>query len=132
VLNAKFHAREAEIVAQAGRKGAVTVATNMAGRGTDIMLGGNPEFMAAAGPDASRARPGTRARGVRGGLGTRLWWRAESSVEAEHDEVIDVGGLYVLAPSGTSRGASTTSCADGPAGRATRARAASTCRCRTT
>src|SRR5213075_427398 len=46
VLNAKYHEREAEIVAQAGRKGAVTIATNMAGRGTDIILGGNPEFMA--------------------------------------------------------------------------------------
>jgi preprotein translocase subunit SecA len=46
VLNAKHHEREAEIVAQAGRKGAVTIATNMAGRGTDILLGGNPEFMA--------------------------------------------------------------------------------------
>src|ERR687893_1636559 len=46
VLNAKYHEREAEIVAQAGRKSAVTIATNMAGRGTDIILGGNPEFMA--------------------------------------------------------------------------------------
>jgi preprotein translocase subunit SecA len=46
VLNAKYHEREAEIVAQAGRKGAVTIATNMAGRGTDIILGGNPEFLA--------------------------------------------------------------------------------------
>src|SRR5204863_2474243 len=46
VLNAKYHAQEAEIVAQAGRKAAVTIATNMAGRGTDILLGGNPEFMA--------------------------------------------------------------------------------------
>ena len=46
VLNAKYHAQEAEIVAQAGRLGAVTIATNMAGRGTDILLGGNPEFMA--------------------------------------------------------------------------------------
>ena len=46
VLNAKYHEREAEIVAQAGRKGMVTIATNMAGRGTDILLGGNPEFMA--------------------------------------------------------------------------------------
>ena len=45
-LNAKYHEREAEIVAQAGRRGAVTIATNMAGRGTDIILGGNPEFMA--------------------------------------------------------------------------------------
>ena len=46
VLNAKYHEKEAEIVAQAGRKGAVTIATNMAGRGTDILLGGNPEFLA--------------------------------------------------------------------------------------
>jgi preprotein translocase subunit SecA len=46
VLNAKFHEKEAEIVAQAGRLGMVTIATNMAGRGTDILLGGNPEFMA--------------------------------------------------------------------------------------
>ena len=46
VLNAKYHEKEAEIVAQAGRKGAITIATNMAGRGTDILLGGNPEFMA--------------------------------------------------------------------------------------
>ena len=46
VLNAKFHEKEAEIVAQAGKKGAVTIATNMAGRGTDILLGGNAEFMA--------------------------------------------------------------------------------------
>ena len=46
VLNAKYHAREAEIVAQAGHYGAVTIATNMAGRGTDILLGGNPEFLA--------------------------------------------------------------------------------------
>ena len=48
VLNAKYHEKEAQIVAQAGKKGAVTIATNMAGRGTDIMLGGNAEFMAKA------------------------------------------------------------------------------------
>ena len=48
VLNAKYHDKEAEIVAQAGKKGAVTIATNMAGRGTDIMLGGNAEYMAKA------------------------------------------------------------------------------------
>ena len=57
VLNAKQHEREAQIVAQAGRKGAVTVATNMAGRGTDIMLGGNPEFMAAPSSRSAGCRP---------------------------------------------------------------------------
>ena len=69
VLNAKQHEREAAIVAQAGRKGAVTVATNMAGRGTDIMLGGNPEFMAVADPQAAGPRPGRDAGGVRSRLG---------------------------------------------------------------
>ena len=63
VLNAKYHEREASIVAQAGRKGAVTIATNMAGRGTDILLGGNPEGLATL-----RGRSGDRARGVPGGL----------------------------------------------------------------
>ncbi|WP_326785170.1 preprotein translocase subunit SecA [Streptomyces sp. NBC_00151] len=90
VLNAKNHRREAQIVAQAGRRGAVTVATNMAGRGTDIMLGGNPEAMALAeaGEDAD---PGER-RGVLD--------RITSAVAAEHDEVTALGGLYVL---GTER-----------------------------
>jgi len=74
VLNAKQHAREAAVVAMAGRKGAVTVATNMAGRGTDIMLGGNAEHIAVA--------------------------AAKESCRAEHDEVVELGGLYVL---GTER-----------------------------
>ena len=99
VLNAKHHEREAAIVAQAGRKGAVTVATNMAGRGTDIMLGGNPEFMAHAklaqegydsieDPDAYNAAwPGAVEA-------------AKASVAAEHEEVTALGGLYVL---GTER-----------------------------
>jgi preprotein translocase subunit SecA len=99
VLNAKQHAREATIVAQAGRKGAVTVATNMAGRGTDIMLGGNPEHIAA---DELRSR----------GLSPvdtpeeyeKAWpealERAKAGVAAEHDEVVEAGGLYVL---GTER-----------------------------
>ena len=55
VLNAKYHEKEAEIIAQAGRLGAVTIATNMAGRGTDILLGGNPEFW----PGRPSRRPGT-------------------------------------------------------------------------
>ena len=68
VLNAKYHEQEAAIIAQAGRKGAVTVATNMAGRGTDIMLGGNPEFLADRGAAPARAVPGGHAGGLRGGL----------------------------------------------------------------
>ena len=103
VLNAKNHEREAFIVAQAGRKGAVTVSTNMAGRGTDILLGGNPEFMAkerlrkqSKDPDACRSRHGTPERGVGRGL------RADSKRETdkEHDEVVALGGLHIL---GTER-----------------------------
>jgi preprotein translocase subunit SecA len=99
VLNAKQHAREAAIVAQAGRRGAVTVATNMAGRGTDIMLGGNPEALAA---DDLRARgldPVEDAEAYRS-----AWLPAvetfKSQVAAEHDEVVALGGLLVL---GTER-----------------------------
>ncbi|GAB3219831.1 preprotein translocase subunit SecA [Glycomyces halotolerans] len=98
VLNAKNHAREADIIAQAGRKGAVTVATNMAGRGTDIMLGGNPEHMAAA---------ELRARGVDeadeetyAAAWEETLKKFEESCKAEGDEVREVGGLYVL---GTER-----------------------------
>ncbi|BCJ32362.1 preprotein translocase subunit SecA [Actinocatenispora sera] len=99
VLNAKFHAREAEIVAQAGRKGAVTVATNMAGRGTDILLGGNPEFTAAAklrnaGIDAEEDPEGY-ADAYEAALE-----EAEKECAAEAEEVLDAGGLYVL---GTER-----------------------------
>ncbi len=96
VLNAKYHEREAAIVAQAGRKGAVTVATNMAGRGTDIMLGGNPEFI---------ARAELRQRGL-DPIETPEEYEAAwvpalekytAQVQTEHDEVVGVGGLYVLA-----------------------------------
>ncbi|MCT9009694.1 preprotein translocase subunit SecA [Streptomyces rhizosphaerihabitans] len=90
VLNAKNHRREAQIVAQAGRRGAVTVATNMAGRGTDIMLGGNPEAMALA--EAGEDADPEERRGVLD--------RITSAVAAEHDEVKELGGLYVL---GTER-----------------------------
>jgi preprotein translocase subunit SecA len=99
VLNAKQHAREATIVAQAGRKGAVTVATNMAGRGTDIMLGGNPEYIAA---DELRSRglsPVDTPEEYEQAWPEALE-RAKRSVEAEHTEVVDAGGLYVL---GTER-----------------------------
>ncbi|MGH2598696.1 MAG: preprotein translocase subunit SecA, partial [Dehalococcoidia bacterium] len=99
VLNAKQHAREAEIVAQAGRKGAVTVATNMAGRGTDILLGGNPEFLAAAelrGQGYSEEEaPDAYAEAWEGALK-----RAKVACEDEAEEVISAGGLYVL---GTER-----------------------------
>ena len=99
VLNAKQHDREAAVVAVAGRKGAVTVATNMAGRGTDIMLGGNVEFLADAKlkadgyspedtPDEYEKRwPGVLAE-------------IKEQVKDEHQEVVDLGGLYVL---GTER-----------------------------
>jgi len=95
VLNAKQHAREAAIVALAGRKGAVTVATNMAGRGTDIILGGNPEFLADAllrerGLDPVETPDEYEA----------AWPGAvediTEQVAAEHDEVVAVGGLYVI------------------------------------
>ena len=99
VLNAKYHEREAAIVARAGHKGAITVATNMAGRGTDIMLGGNPEFIAdqelhqrGLSPvdtpeDYEAAWPGAVEK-------------ARKAVAEEHEEVVAAGGLYVL---GTER-----------------------------
>jgi preprotein translocase subunit SecA len=96
VLNAKQHAREAEIVAQAGRKGAVTIATNMAGRGTDILLGGNPEFLAndylkrlEINPD--EATPEQFEEQLE---------KAKRVVAEEHKEVVAAGGLHIL---GTER-----------------------------
>ena len=99
VLNAKHHEREASIVARAGVRGAVTVATNMAGRGTDIMLGGNPEFMA----DFELQRRGLSP--VDNATEYEAAWPEEiakqkSAVETGHAEVISLGGLYVL---GTER-----------------------------
>jgi preprotein translocase subunit SecA len=99
VLNAKEHAREAEIVAQAGRKGQVTVATNMAGRGTDIMLGGNAEFNAVADLHARGLDPVEQPEEYEAAWGDALA-RATKAVAAEHDEVVEAGGLYVL---GTER-----------------------------
>ena len=96
VLNAKNHEREAAIVAQAGRKGAVTVATNMAGRGTDIMLGGNPEFMAAAALAQKGLSPVEDPEGYEAAWPAALH-QAQAEVQAEHDEVVALGGLYVLA-----------------------------------
>jgi len=96
VLNAKYHEREASIVAEAGRKGAVTVATNMAGRGTDIMLGGNPERRAAAELEARGLDPVETPEDYEAAWPDALA-KAEESVHAEHDEVTELGGLYVLA-----------------------------------
>ena len=99
VLNAKHHEREAMIIARAGVKGAVTVATNMAGRGTDIMLGGTPEFMA----DFELQRRGISP--VENAAEYEAAWPAElakqkAAVASGHEEVVALGGLYVL---GTER-----------------------------
>jgi preprotein translocase subunit SecA len=123
VLNAKYHEKEAEIVAQAGRKDVVTIATNMAGRGTDILLGGNPEFMAkqecvkkgvahAVPPEAASAAPRLAKegatlfyyQGTEYEVPTEQWEEAfhrfKAQTDAEHDEVVAVGGLHIL---GTER-----------------------------
>ena len=99
VLNAKHHDREAAIVAQAGRRGAVTVATNMAGRGTDIMLGGNPEFMAQA-KLAQQGLDPVEDLDAYNAAWPAAVQEAQAAVKAEHDEVTQLGGLYVL---GTER-----------------------------
>jgi preprotein translocase subunit SecA len=96
VLNAKYHEKEAEIVAQAGRKGSVTIATNMAGRGTDILLGGNAEYS---------AKEQLRKKGINPDLATKEQWdevysRIQEEVQREHEEVIALGGLHIL---GTER-----------------------------
>jgi preprotein translocase subunit SecA len=100
VLNAKYHEMEAEFVAQAGRVGAVTIATNMAGRGTDILLGGNPEFL---------ARQELNLRGMKPSETPIEAWNAayeaalvqmREQCRKEHDEVTGVGGLHIL---GTER-----------------------------
>ena len=89
VLNAKQHEREAEIVAQAGRKGAVTIATNMAGRGTDIMLGGNPDMLIEQLP--AKLSPEERAKREE---------EIRAACLAEHEEVVAAGGLHII---GTER-----------------------------
>jgi len=99
VLNAKQHDREASIVAQAGRKGAVTVATNMAGRGTDIKLGGNPDDLAEAELRQRGLDPVEHVEEWAAALPEALE-RAEAAVKAEFEEVKELGGLYVL---GTER-----------------------------
>ena len=131
VLNAKYHAREAEIVAQAGRKGAVTVATNMAGRGTDILLGGNPEFLAAAELRQRGLDPVEQPGRVRGAPGKTRCRAGRSTARPRARRSSRPAVSTCSAPSATSPAASTTSCAVAPAARATRASPGSTCRCRT-
>jgi preprotein translocase subunit SecA len=96
VLNAKQHEREAMIVAEAGRKGAVTVATNMAGRGTDITLGGNPDHIADQALHSQGLSPLETPEEYE-----KAWpeaiEKAKQAVKEEHVEVVDAGGLYVLA-----------------------------------
>ncbi|MBY0175908.1 MULTISPECIES: preprotein translocase subunit SecA [Curtobacterium] len=99
VLNAKNHAREAAIVAQAGRAGAVTVATNMAGRGTDIMLGGNAEFLAVQEMHAKGLSP-TETPDEYEAEWDKVFTAMKAAVEQESEKVRDAGGLYVL---GTER-----------------------------
>jgi preprotein translocase subunit SecA len=108
VLNAKNHEKEAMIVAQAGRKGSVTVATNMAGRGVDILLGGNPEYlarqeMAARGFDNDRYLLFEMDEDERATYEAEyepIFAKFKAQTDAEHEEVVELGGLYVL---GTER-----------------------------
>jgi preprotein translocase subunit SecA len=117
VLNAKYHAQEAEIVAQAGRKNTVTIATNMAGRGTDILLGGNPEFMARqqtlADEIAERLPKGQEKfvddeefvyffhldnfYRVSRPAYERIFSALKEQTDAEHDEVVALSGLHIIA-----------------------------------
>jgi preprotein translocase subunit SecA len=117
VLNAKFHAQEAEIVAQAGRKNTVTIATNMAGRGTDILLGGNPEFMArqqALGDQIVERLPKGQEKfvddadfvyfyhldsfyRVQRPEYERIFAAYKAETDREHDEVVALGGLHIIA-----------------------------------
>ena len=117
VLNARYHAQEAEFVAQAGRKGSVTIATNMAGRGTDILLGGNPEFMARqqclAEEVAERLSKGEERfvedeqfvyfyhldafYRVPKDAYARIFAHFKRQCDAEHDEVVELSGLHILA-----------------------------------
>ncbi|WP_315432539.1 preprotein translocase subunit SecA [uncultured Rothia sp.] len=99
VLNAKNNEREAAIVAQAGHKGAVTVATNMAGRGTDIMLGGNPEFEAVEKMRELGLDPNTNSEEYEARW-PEVLKACEDAAKEEHEEVTKLGGLYVL---GTER-----------------------------
>jgi preprotein translocase subunit SecA len=119
VLNAKHHENEAYVVAQAGRKGAITVSTNMAGRGTDIILGGNPEMLAKLEFKESNREPEAEPGGVRGKLRREARDRVQGGGRRGR---ASSAASTSSAPSATSRAASTTSSAAAPAARAIRAR----------
>lgn len=97
ILNAKHHEREAFIIAQAGRLGAVTIATNMAGRGTDILLGGNPEYMAY---EELKAKGITQDNPDYQKIKDEIYKKAKAVTDAEHAKVVELGGLHVI---GTER-----------------------------
>ncbi|MBI3814293.1 MAG: preprotein translocase subunit SecA [Nitrospinae bacterium] len=100
VLNAKYHEKEAEIVAQAGRLAAVTIATNMAGRGTDILLGGNPDFLAKRRFENEPDPSTTLRTGLSPDDRNKIYEELKAQCEKEKEEVIRAGGLHIL---GTER-----------------------------
>ncbi len=128
VLNAKQHEREAEIVVQAGKLNAVTVATNMAGRGVDILLGGNPEGLARRECLKEGLVPGTPEYTARY---DELYPGTSRSARPKARRCAKPAASTCSVPSGTSHAASTTSCAAAPVVRATRGRAGSTSRSKT-